>query len=196
MIICCREEQLWRRTGNTMNASTVDEINWDVGFPILQIHGWSLTDFLIEPWICERRKSKNEATPDLKFYKYCLFTDEAGFNLHTQRNHGHPWKGSPEKAIIPTARGVTITILGAISQAGVIDISLKKPQAVAISKKGKTNDAQAMVVSARVGTRTEPFLTYISNVMDLLKEGTLSSNGQCSYTHSSQDMWTIREPRL
>jgi hypothetical protein len=73
-----------------------------------------------------------------------------------------------------------------ISQAGVIDISLKKPQAVAISNKRKTNDAQAMVVSGRVGTRTEPFLTYISYVMDLLEEGTLSRNGQCSYAHSSQ----------
>ena len=73
-------------------------------------------------------------------------------------------KVPPAKGIIPTARDVTITILGAISDAGVIDISLKKPQAVSISKKRKTNDTTARVVSDRIGTRTEHFLTYISNV--------------------------------
>jgi transposase len=50
----------------------------------------------------------------------------------------------------------------------VIDISLKKPQAVTISKKRKANDAKAMVMSDRAGTRTEHFLTCISNVMDVL----------------------------
>jgi hypothetical protein len=129
-----------------------------------------------------------EATPDLDFCKNGIFNDEAWFNLHTQRNYGRSRKWTPGKGTVPTAKGITITILGAISQAGVIDISLKKPQAVAISKKSKENDAKAMVLSGRVGTRTEPFLTYISNVMDLLEEGTLSSNGKCSYTHSSQGM--------
>jgi hypothetical protein len=64
-----------------------------------------------------------------------VFIDKAGFNLHTQKNHGRSRKGSPAKGIVPTARGITITILGAISQTGVIDISLGKPQAAATSKK-------------------------------------------------------------
>jgi hypothetical protein len=34
-------------------------------------------------------------------------------------------------------KGIAITTLGIISQAGVIDISLKKPQAVAISRRGR-----------------------------------------------------------
>jgi hypothetical protein len=85
-----------------------------------------------------------------------------------KRNYGRSRKGTPAKGIVPTAKVITITILGAISQAGVIDISLKKPQAVSISKKRKANDAKAMVVSGRVGTRTEHFLAYISNVMDVL----------------------------
>ena len=45
---------------------------------------------------------------------------------------------------------------------------MKKPQAVSIFKKRKANDSKAMVVSGRVGTRTEHFLAYISNVMDVL----------------------------
>jgi len=91
-----------------------------------------------------------EATPELDYGKNCVFIDEAGFNLHTQRNYGRSRKGTPAKGIVPTAKGITITILGAISQAGVIDISLRKPQAVSISKKRKANDTRAMVVSGRV----------------------------------------------
>jgi hypothetical protein len=109
-----------------------------------------------------------EANPEIDYSKNCVFIDEAGFNLHTQRNYGRSRKGTSAKGIVPTAKGITITILGAISQAGVIDISLKKPQAVSISKKRKANDAKVMVVSGRVGTRTEHFLAYISNVMDVL----------------------------
>ena len=109
-----------------------------------------------------------EAIPELDYAKNCVFIDEAGFNLHTQRNYGRSRKGTPAKGIVPTAKGITVTILGAISQAGVIDISLSKPQAVSMSKKRKTNGAKAMSVSGRVGTRTEHFLAYISNVMDVL----------------------------
>lgn len=61
-----------------------------------------------------------EAMPDLDFAKNCLFIDEAGFNLHTQRNYGRSLKDTPAKSTVPTARGVKITILGAISQAGII----------------------------------------------------------------------------
>src|ERR1700692_1451367 len=109
-----------------------------------------------------------ESTPDLDFTRNCVFIDKAGFNLHTQRNYGRSRNGTPAKGTIPTAKGVTITILGAISQAGVIDISLRKPQAVSVSKKRKANDTTATVVRGRVGTRTEHFLTYISTVMDVL----------------------------
>jgi hypothetical protein len=98
-----------------------------------------------------------EANPELDYRKNCVFIDEAGFNLHIQRNYGRSRKGTPAKGIVPTAKGITITILGAISQAGVIDISLRKPQAVSVSRKGKANDTTAMVVNGRVGTRTEHF---------------------------------------
>jgi len=68
-------------------------------------------------------------------------------------------KGTPAKGIVPTARGVTIAILSAISEAGVIDISLKKPQAVAMSKKRKVDDKVMNITNARTGTRTEHYMT-------------------------------------
>jgi hypothetical protein len=117
-----------------------------------------------------------EANPELDHGKNCVFIDEAGFNLHTQRNYGRSRKGTPAKGIVSTAKGITITILGAISQAGVIDISLKKPQAASISKKRNANDTTAMVVNGRVGIRTEHFLTYISNVMDVLDRNNIKGH--------------------
>ena len=65
-------------------------------------------------------------------------------------------------------KGVTITILGAISDARVIDISLRKPQAVSTSKKRKVDGKAVDAVNGRIGTRTEHFLAYLSNVMDVL----------------------------
>lgn len=49
-------------------------------------------------------------------FKNCVFIDEAGFNLHTQRNHGRSLKDTPTKSTVPTGKGVTFTILGTISQ--------------------------------------------------------------------------------
>jgi hypothetical protein len=77
---------------------------------------------------------------------------------------------------VPTAKGIIITILGAISQTRVIDISLRKPQALSISKKRKANDTRVMVVSGRVGTRTEHFLAYISHMMDVLDRNNMKGH--------------------
>ena len=67
-----------------------------------------------------------------------IFIDETRFNLHIQRNFGRSLKGTPARGTVPTGRG-TVSILGAIFEAGVIDISLKKPQAATAVKKRKGN---------------------------------------------------------
>ena len=77
-------------------------------------------------------------TKDIDFEKNCVFLDEAGFNLHISRSRGWSKKGKPAKSIVPTSRGTSITILGAISAQGVIGISLRKPITVAGSKKKKS----------------------------------------------------------
>lgn len=63
-------------------------------------------------------------------YSKCVFIDEAGFNFHIKRNFGRSKKGEPAKAIVRNTRGVNITILGAITAEGVVNLSLRKPQAV------------------------------------------------------------------
>ena len=56
--------------------------------------------------------------------------------------------------------------VGVIYKAEVIDTSLKEPQAVVTSKKGKVDGKVVNVLNGRIGTRTEHYLTYLSNVMD------------------------------
>jgi hypothetical protein len=46
--------------------------------------------------------------------------------------------------------------------------SIEGEHDISIYKKRNANDTRAMVVNGRVGTRTEHFLAYISNVMDVL----------------------------
>ena|ERR1700722_3261039 len=92
-----------------------------------------------------------EAMSEMDFARNCVFIYEAGFILHTQRNYGRSQKGTPTKSVLPTAKGITITTLGFISQAGVIDISLKKPQAVSTFKKRKANDTTVTGINGRVG---------------------------------------------
>lgn len=70
----------------------------------------------VEEWI---------ADANMDFENNCVFIDEAGFNINITCNRDWSKKGTPAKAIVPTARSTSITILDAISADGVIDISLR-----------------------------------------------------------------------
>lgn len=101
-------------------------------------------------------------------YSESVFIDEAGFNMHLKRNFGRSARGKPAKAVVPSQRGVNITILGAISKDGVIDLTLRKPEAEASRKRRRQNSGKSETLNARLGTRTEHYIAFISNVMDTL----------------------------
>ncbi|KAG1356830.1 hypothetical protein G6F63_000219 [Rhizopus arrhizus] len=107
------------------------------------------------------------ADKEMDFENNCVFLDEAGFNLHMTRTRGWSKKGAPAKTTVPASKGTTITILSAISSASVIDISLRKPIMVSGAKKRKV-DGKVVTTTAKVGTRAEHYLSYLSNVMDIL----------------------------
>ncbi|KAG2199315.1 hypothetical protein INT47_012949 [Mucor saturninus] len=119
--------------------------------------------------ITQRRESVEEwiANEDMDFEKNCVFIDEAGFNINITCNRGWSKKGKPAKAIVPTSRSTSITILGAISTDGVIDISLRKPTSTMGIKKRKVNGKE-VVVNGRVGTRSSHFMSYLNSMMDCL----------------------------
>lgn len=96
----------------------------------------------------------------------CVFIDEAGFNMHIKRNFGRSPRGKPAKTVIPTQRGVALTMMGAICEKGVVNLMLKKPEAV--SKKRKAKDGSSKAINGRIGTRTEHYLHFISNTLDIL----------------------------
>ncbi|KAG2193614.1 hypothetical protein INT47_007237 [Mucor saturninus] len=120
--------------------------------------------------VIEQRKLAVETwlgDEEMDFQKNCVFIDEAGFNVNITRNRGWSKRGTPAKAIVPSARSTSITILGAISVDGVIDISLRKPTSSVATKKRKV-DGREVKINGRVGTRSEHFLTYLSSMMDCL----------------------------
>lgn len=117
-----------------------------------------------------------KADKNMDWENRCVFIDEAGFNMHIRRNFGRSKRGTPAKTLLPSNRGITVIIIGAICEKGVIDLTLRKPKAVqkkaAHSKKRKRKDGKAedVEVNTRVGTRSEHFLEFLSNVMDTLDQ--------------------------
>lgn len=123
----------------------------------------------------EKRKKKIEewmALQDFDYSKGCVFIDEAGFNLNIKRTFGRSVRGTPAKAIVSTQRGVSITILGAMCERGIVNITLRRPTAVVSKKKRKLEFAESglNVVNGRIGTRTTHYLQFLASTMDVLDQ--------------------------
>lgn len=79
----------------------------------------------------------------------CIFVE----NLVDQK------QGSGSKILLPSRRGIIVTIIGTICGKGVIDLTLRKPEAAG-SKKRRRGDSKAedVDVNATAGTRNDYFL--------------------------------------
>jgi hypothetical protein len=55
-----------------------------------------------------------KADKNMDWENNCVFIDEAGFNMHIRRNFGRSKRGIPAKTLLPSNRGITVTIIGAI----------------------------------------------------------------------------------
>ena len=104
----------------------------------------------------------------MDYYK-CIFIDEAGFNMHIKRNFGRSKRGTPAKALVSKSRGVNMTIIGGITGEGVVNLSLRRPQAVVGSKKRKLRSGEEKVVG-KIGTRAEHYIEFLEVLMGVLKE--------------------------
>ncbi|KAG1473327.1 hypothetical protein G6F56_001016 [Rhizopus delemar] len=123
----------------------------------------------------EKRKKKIEewmALQDFDHGKNCVFIDEAGLNLNIKRTFGRSERGTLAKAIVSTQRGVSITILGAMCERGIVNITLRRPTAVVSKKKRKLEFAESglNVVNDRIGTRTTHYLQFLASTMDILDQ--------------------------
>lgn len=108
----------------------------------------------IESWMTQSK--------DIEFEKNCIFIGEATYSQHFSRNSGWASKGkAPEAAEKPrSSQGVSVTMLGAISTKGVIDVSLRK---ATLSGKKRRADGTEIDVS-----EDDHFLGYLMNVMNVL----------------------------
>lgn len=94
--------------------------------------------------------------------------------MHIRRNFGRSKRGVPAKAVIPANRGITVSIIGAICEKGMIDLFAHKPKAVQkkandMKKRKRGNGkTEKLEVNARVGTRSKHFLEFLVGVMDIL----------------------------
>ncbi|CEP06835.1 hypothetical protein [Parasitella parasitica] len=113
------------------------------------------------------------ADKSMEFDKNCVFLDEAGINLYISRTRGWSRKGTPCKVLVPKSKGKNITILGAISSAGIIDVSLRIPEVLGSASKKRSADGKVINVTAKVGTRTEHFYNYLQNMLQVLNKNNL-----------------------
>lgn len=107
----------------------------------------------------------------MDWHENCVFIDEACFNMHIRRNFGRSKRGVPDKAVNLANRGIMASIIGAICEKGVIDLSLRNPKTVqkkanGMKKRKRGNSkSEEVEINARVGTRSEHFLEFLVGVM-------------------------------
>ncbi|KAG2217421.1 hypothetical protein INT45_013752 [Circinella minor] len=104
--------------------------------------------------------------------RFTVATAEPTSSIILHRNFNRSKRVSPARAVIPSQRGVSIAILGAICELGIINVSLRKPQSVQSSKKRKQNDGTTLL-DARIGTRAEHFIKFLNKIINILDENNI-----------------------
>ncbi|KAG1509243.1 hypothetical protein G6F47_001604 [Rhizopus delemar] len=109
----------------------------------------------------------------LHFMKNCVFLDEAGFDVNMRRSRGWAQRGKPAIEETTSARGVSHTVIGAISAYGIVNVSLREPgnvkkRRVVGAKKRKAPEGVAAAIPK--GTTTGHFVQFISDTLDIMDE--------------------------
>ena len=105
---------------------------------------------------------------DLDFTSNCIFIDKAAFHINLKRNLSWSKEGSRTVVKVPRTRTKTTIILGTISPFGVVNISVRRPLALAPSKKRKVNGGTKAKESNNGGMVTGYYFNFISSVLDVM----------------------------
>ncbi|KAI5965432.1 hypothetical protein CANMA_003402 [Candida margitis] len=114
----------------------------------------------------ERFEWALEHQDKLNFDKYCIFIDEAGFNISMRWEYG--WSKVGEKAVlsVPVTRGLNVSFLGAISSKGCVDLKVPLPAETAPNKKRKLGSYTTISEKkTRVGTTANHFFAFVKSVL-------------------------------
>lgn len=87
-------------------------------------------------WVTEILKT------DIDYLANCVFIDESSFNINMKRSMAWSKVGETPIVKIPKTRAKSHTIIGAISNLGVVNIQLKIPKVTALQKKKKKKRAR------------------------------------------------------
>ena len=107
------------------------------------------------------------------FKENCVFIDEAGFDINMRRSRAWSQRGKDAVVETPSTRGVSHTVLGAISSYGVVNVSLRDPgnvkkRRVVGAKKRKA--AEDAVPKIPTGTTGGHFVQFISDTLDIMDQ--------------------------
>lgn len=76
---------------------------------------------------------------DMDYMTNCVFIDEVAFHINMKCTFAWSKVGTRAVVKIPKTRAKTTTILGAISPHGVVNVAVRRPRVLAVSKKKNRN---------------------------------------------------------
>lgn len=108
----------------------------------------------------------------MDYLRNCIFVDESGFDINMRRSRGWSKRGTQAIVTVPSARGVSHTIIGAISALGVVNLSMresgntKKRKVVGATKRKAPEDR----LSVPKGTTGGHYLQFLNDTMDIMDD--------------------------
>lgn len=124
----------------------------------------NVTDMRNHPDVLEERKTWcmewKEREED--FFFRSVFVDEAGFNRSMNRGYGWSRKGTRCNVRTPTSKGENISIIGAISAVGILNLASRVPVA------DKNRPVPIAPVDCGGGTTTNTFRSFIISLLDIM----------------------------
>ncbi|KAG1349169.1 hypothetical protein G6F62_003658 [Rhizopus arrhizus] len=100
----------------------------------------------------------------------CVFLDESGFDINMTRGRARSAVGEPAVVETPSGRAVSHTVLGAISSADVVNVSMREPvnvkrrKVVGATKRKAPGDK----MSVPNGTTGAHYMHFIVDTMDIM----------------------------
>ncbi|KAG2191411.1 hypothetical protein INT47_012674 [Mucor saturninus] len=108
----------------------------------------------------------------MDYLNNCIFVDESGFDINMRRSRGWSQRGTEAIITTPSARGVSHTVIGAISAIGVVNLSMresgnvKRRKVVGATKRKAPEDK----LSVPKGTTGGHYLQFLNDTMDIMDE--------------------------
>jgi hypothetical protein len=108
---------------------------------------------------------------EIDYQSNCVFIDEAAFHINLKRCFS--WSKVGTRAIVktPKTKPKMMTILGAISPYGVVNVKVRIPKvATATSKKRKLENDKEEKKKSTVGTVTGHYFNFVASTVDILDQ--------------------------